>query len=65
MTAPPAVPAPVPAVAALLDLRGSVALVTGSSGGIGAGIARRLHEAGASVVVHAVRSFDVAQALAD
>ena len=42
----------VPAVSSLLDLTGRVALVTGGSGGIGAGIARRLHEAGASVAVH-------------
>jgi NAD(P)-dependent dehydrogenase (short-subunit alcohol dehydrogenase family) len=42
-----------PSVGALLDLTGRVAVVTGSSGNIGAGIARRLHEAGASVVVHA------------
>jgi 3-oxoacyl-[acyl-carrier protein] reductase len=40
-------------VASLLDLSGLVAVVTGSSGNIGAGIARRLHEAGGSVVVHA------------
>jgi NAD(P)-dependent dehydrogenase (short-subunit alcohol dehydrogenase family) len=44
--------AEVPAVADLLDLSGRVALVTGASGGIGSGIARRLHEAGASVGVH-------------
>jgi NAD(P)-dependent dehydrogenase (short-subunit alcohol dehydrogenase family) len=42
----------VPAVADLLNLSGRVALVTGASGGIGSGIARRLHEAGASVGVH-------------
>src|SRR4051794_24117777 len=56
-----------PPVASLLDLSGRVAVVTGSSGNIrpggarrrheggapGGGIARRLHEAGASVVVHA------------
>ncbi|HET9123636.1 MAG TPA: SDR family NAD(P)-dependent oxidoreductase [Solirubrobacteraceae bacterium] len=35
----------------LLDLSGQTALVTGAAGGIGAGIARRLHEAGASVVI--------------
>jgi 3-oxoacyl-[acyl-carrier protein] reductase len=43
----------VPPVGRLLDLTGLAAIVTGSSGNIGAGIARRLHEAGASVVVHA------------
>jgi NAD(P)-dependent dehydrogenase (short-subunit alcohol dehydrogenase family) len=43
--------APVP-VSELLSLAGRVALVTGSSGGIGAAIARRLHEAGAFVAVH-------------
>ena len=47
--------APPPPVAALLDLGGLVAVVTGASGNIGAGIARRLHEAGASVVVHGRR----------
>lgn len=44
--------ASIPAVSDLLDLTGRVALVTGASGGIGAGIARRLHEAGACVGVH-------------
>ena len=42
-----------PPVANLLDLTGRVALVTAGSGGIGAGIARRLAEAGAAVVVAA------------
>jgi 3-oxoacyl-[acyl-carrier protein] reductase len=46
---------PPPPVASLFDLHGLVALVTGSSGSIGSGIARRLHEAGTSVVVHASR----------
>jgi 3-oxoacyl-[acyl-carrier protein] reductase len=54
-------PAP---VASLLDLSGRVALVTGASGNIGGGIARRLHEAGAAVVVHGSGRTDEANALA-
>ena len=42
----------IPAVAKLLDLSGRTAIVTGASGGIGAGIARRFGEAGANVVCH-------------
>jgi NAD(P)-dependent dehydrogenase (short-subunit alcohol dehydrogenase family) len=45
-------PVSAPPVAELLDLTGRVALVTGASGVIGAGIARRLHEAGATVIAH-------------
>ncbi len=41
-----------PAVKDLLNLQNKVVLVTGSSSGIGVGIARRLHEAGATVVIH-------------
>ncbi|HWE80143.1 MAG TPA: glucose 1-dehydrogenase [Gaiellaceae bacterium] len=53
-----------PAVEQLLDLSGRVALVTGGSGNIGAGIVRRLHEAGASVVVHARNDVEPARSLA-
>ncbi len=42
----------IPAVTGLLDLSGRTIVVTGASGGIGAGIARRLAEAGASIVCH-------------
>jgi NAD(P)-dependent dehydrogenase (short-subunit alcohol dehydrogenase family) len=52
-----------PSVRSLLDLTGRVALVTGASGNIGAGIARRLHEAGATVLVHAGSRRDAAEAL--
>lgn len=41
-----------PSVAKLLDLAGRTAIVTGASGGIGAGIAKRFGEAGANVVCH-------------
>lgn len=41
-----------PAVSELLDLEGQSALVTGASGHLGRGIAARLGEAGATVVVH-------------
>ena len=41
-----------PPVASLLNLSGRTAIVTGASGRIGAGIARRFGEAGANVVCH-------------
>ena len=41
-----------PIVTALLDLSGRCALVTGASGNIGSGIATRLAEAGAQVLLH-------------
>ncbi|HAJ12629.1 MAG TPA: hypothetical protein DCM06_08715, partial [Comamonadaceae bacterium] len=40
------------------------ALVTGGSGGIGAAICERLAAAGLSVIVHANRGLDKAEALA-
>jgi 3-oxoacyl-[acyl-carrier protein] reductase len=51
-------------IAGLLDLRERVVLVTGSSGGIGAGIAHRLHAAGARVAIHYARHGSPAVALA-
>jgi NAD(P)-dependent dehydrogenase (short-subunit alcohol dehydrogenase family) len=54
----------IPTVRELLDLNGSVVLVTGASGNIGAGIARRLSEAGASVALHCARDREGADALA-
>ena len=41
-------------VSELLNLKNRVALVTGLSSGIGVGIAKRLHEAGANVVFIAI-----------
>jgi 3-oxoacyl-[acyl-carrier protein] reductase len=39
----------------MFDLSGKAALVTGASGGIGAAIARVLHDAGARVLLHGTR----------
>lgn len=50
-------------VSDLLELSGKVALVTGAAGGIGEAAARRLHEAGASVVVTDI-NIEGAQAVA-
>lgn len=46
----------------MLDLNGKIAVVTGASRGIGKGIAKRLHEAGADVVL-AARSMDALDAV--
>ena len=54
-----------PPVDRLLDLAGLVAIVTGASGNIGSGIARRLHEAGASVVAHAGHNRTAVESLVD
>jgi NADP-dependent 3-hydroxy acid dehydrogenase YdfG len=42
-----------------MELEGKVALVTGASGGIGAAVARKLHEAGASVGLISRRGDDL------
>ena len=42
----------IPAVSELLNYSGKTVVVTGASAGIGAGIVRRFHEAGANVVAH-------------
>jgi NAD(P)-dependent dehydrogenase (short-subunit alcohol dehydrogenase family) len=49
----------------LPDLTGTVALVTGASGGIGSGIAGRFAAAGADVVLHYGRNRAPAEALAE
>ena len=49
----------------MMRLQGRTAFVTGSSRGIGAGIARRLAEDGAKVVLHARTGRERAEALAD
>ena len=56
----PASPEPDPS-----SLAGQVALVTGSSSGIGAATARKLTAAGATVVVNSVHSVEAGRAVAD
>lgn len=58
-------PRSIPRVRELLDLAGKVALVTGASQNIGAGIACRLAEAGAAVVVHYRSRADSAASVVD
>jgi NAD(P)-dependent dehydrogenase (short-subunit alcohol dehydrogenase family) len=55
----------IPPVSALLDLGGRTAIVTGASGGLGSGIAKRFAEAGANVLVHFNSNFAGAQVVAD
>lgn len=55
----------VPRVEDLLKLSGKWALVTGASGNIGSGIARRLSEAGASIVAHCFDNREGADRLAE
>jgi 3-oxoacyl-[acyl-carrier protein] reductase len=50
--------------AALLDLDGTVALVTGANGGIGSAIALRLSQAGAAVALATHRATELAEATA-
>ncbi|MFC3059579.1 3-oxoacyl-[acyl-carrier-protein] reductase [Paenirhodobacter populi] len=49
----------------MFDLTGKCALVTGASGGIGAGIARALHEAGAKVALSGTRVGPLEELAAD
>jgi NAD(P)-dependent dehydrogenase (short-subunit alcohol dehydrogenase family) len=51
-------------VSSLLDLSNRTILITGSSGNIGAGIASRLHEAGANLALHCSGNLEAAEALA-
>jgi NAD(P)-dependent dehydrogenase (short-subunit alcohol dehydrogenase family) len=54
-----------PDVHHLLSLSGETVLVTGASGNIGRGIARRLAEAGASIIIHYHRDEASATTLAE
>jgi NAD(P)-dependent dehydrogenase (short-subunit alcohol dehydrogenase family) len=56
--------ATLPAVKDLLNLQNKVVLVTGSSTGIGVGIAKRLHEAGATIALHCSNNRVGAEAVA-
>ncbi len=53
-----------PSVTDLLNLTNQTILVTGSSGNIGAGIARRLHEAGANLALHCTSNRSSVETLA-
>ena len=54
-----------PSLASLIDLSGKCAVVTGAAMGIGLGIARRLHEAGAAVVIADLDETDASSAAAE
>ena len=54
-----------PVVSGLLNISGRTALVTGASGNIGQGIARRLAEAGATIIAHFKTNESAARKLID
>ena len=55
----------IPAVQSLLDLKDRTVIVTGASGNIGAGIAHRIAQAGASTVIHYSSRAGAAETVAD
>ncbi len=57
-------PLPTPGISRLLDFNGKVVIVTGATGAIGTGIAKRFAEAGAAVVVNYHRQGDKARTVA-
>src|SRR5207253_3246405 len=63
-TAPPAWPDKGPSqLPPITDVKGKIAYITGGSSGIGLGIARALHEAGAKVILGNLNDSQFADAL--